>query len=252
VDITERKHAGQERESLLIKLQTSNAELGSTLREREILLQEIHHRVKNNLQVISSLMSLQVRRTKDPATRDALREGQARVQAISLVHEMLYQSRDYAKVSFSEYVRRLANNVFFMVGVDPGCILLDLAIDDVALAVDKAIPCGLVINELITNALKHAFPGGRHGTIRVELGRESTGQLRLSVEDNGVGMPPDSDIRQTQSLGLHLVSTLAEQLGAELEMTRDKGTHFRLTFAPDQANDARNSAPSGASLETAG
>ena len=241
VDITERKRVEQERENLLVRLQVSStdleqrvnertAELISTLNEREVLLQEIHHRVKNNLQVISSLMNLQLRRISDRSTREALQEGQARVQAISLIHEMLYQSRDYANVPFSEYARRLAANVFGMAGVTSESVTLNLAIDDVALAVDKAIPCGLILNELITNALKHAFPDGRRGTVHVALTRTDGGKLRLSVEDDGVGIPPGFDFRQTQSLGMHLVCTLAEQLGAELEFSRDSGTAIRFTF----------------------
>jgi len=242
VDITERKRVEQERENLLVRLQISSseleqrvnertAELSATLNEREVLLQEIHHRVKNNLQVISSLMNLQLRRISDQATREALQEGQARVQAISLIHEMLYQSGDYANVHFSEYARKLAANVFGMVGVAPDCISLQVVIDNVVLAVDKAIPCGLILNELITNALKHAFPHGRRGTVRVALVRAGVGKLQLSVVDDGVGMPAGFDMRHTHSLGMHLVGTLAEQLGAEFEMTQDRGTSLKFTFA---------------------
>jgi PAS domain S-box-containing protein len=251
VDITERKRTEQEREGLLGRLQTFNTELTSTLKEREVLLQEIHHRVKNNLQVISSLINLQLRRIDDRLSRESLQECQTRVQAISLIHEMLYQSKDYAKVPFSEYARRLAGNVFSMMGTARDTILLDLAMDDVPLAVDKAIPCGLILNELITNALKHGFPGGRRGTVRVELGRESVGRLRLSVEDDGVGMPAAFDIQQTQSLGLHLVYTLAEQLGAEVKIVNDKGTSIKVTFAGGEAADAKIATPPGSRLEAA-
>ena len=241
-DVTERKHAEQEREDLLVRLKVSSAdleqrvnertsELSATLNEREVLLQEIHHRVKNNLQVISSLMNLQLRSITDPPTREALQEAQSRVKAISLIHEMLYQSTDYANVPFSEYARKLTANVFDVVGVAPGCVSLDLAIDDVALAVNQAIPCGLILNELITNALKHGFPNGRRGTVRVALGKLDTGNLQLSVTDDGVGIPAGLDIRHTKSLGMHLVHTLAEQLGAELEMARDQGTSMKFTFA---------------------
>jgi PAS domain S-box-containing protein len=248
VDITERKRAEQEREGLLERLQISNTELGNTLKEREVLLQEIHHRVKNNLQVISSLINLQLRRIKDPATREVLQEGQARVSAISLIHEMLYQSNDFANVPFSEYARTLAAGVFNMVGVVPGCVSLELAIDDIPLAVDKAIPCGLILNELITNALKHGFPGGRHGTVRVELVKESSGKLRLSVEDDGLGLPAGFDIHQTRSLGLHLVGTLAEQLGAEFKILRDRGTCFQITFDPGAGNETSKALPHAVSL----
>jgi PAS domain S-box-containing protein len=241
-DITERKRVEQEREDLLVRLKVSSAdleqrvnertfELSNTLNERGVLLQEIHHRVKNNLQVISSLMNLQLRSIKDQPTREALQEAQSRVKAISLIHEMLYQSKDYANVPFSEYARKLVANVFDVVGVAPGCVSLDLAIDDVALAVNKAIPCGLILNELITNALKHGFPNGRRGTVRVALGKIGEGKLQLSVTDDGIGIPAGLDIRQTKSLGMHLVHTLAEQLGAEVEMTQEHGTSMRFTFA---------------------
>jgi PAS domain S-box-containing protein len=241
-DVTERKHAEQEREDLLVRLKASSAELeqrvhertaelSNTLNERGVLLQEVHHRVKNNLQVISSLMNLQLRGIKDPPTREALQEAQSRVKAISLIHEMLYQSSDYANVPFSEYARKLTANVFDVVGVAPGSVSLELAIEDVALAVHKAIPCGLILNELITNALKHGFPNGRRGTVRVALGEVSAGKMQLSVTDDGVGIPAGLDIRHTKSLGMHLVHTLAEQLGAELEMARDRGTSMKFTFA---------------------
>jgi len=170
-------------------------QLTTTLKEREVLIQEIHHRVKNNLQMISSLINMQVRRLSDQTCRDALEECQTRVQAIALIHEKLYQSRDYARVPFSEYVRSLAANIFHTMGVSPTDISLDLEIEDLALAVDKAIPCGLALNELITNALKHAFPSGRRGTIRVELSKREEGMLRLVVKDDGVGLPAGTDIR---------------------------------------------------------
>ncbi|HWX55771.1 MAG TPA: histidine kinase dimerization/phosphoacceptor domain -containing protein [Verrucomicrobiae bacterium] len=228
-DITERKQA---RNQLLI----SAEELRASLREKEILLQEVHHRVKNNLQVISSLISLQLRPIKDPVSREALQTCQARVQSISLIHAMLYQSRDYANVPFSLYARELADNIFNAVGTDPGRISLDLAIDEVMLPVDKAIPCGLILNELITNALKHGFPNDRRGIVRVELRRAGQDQLRLSVEDNGVGMAPGLETGQSGSLGMHLISALAEQLGAEFEMSGDHGTSFRFTFASGTAD----------------
>jgi two-component sensor histidine kinase len=232
------------------QLVQSSQEVMASLREKEILLKEVHHRVKNNLQVISSLISLQLRPIKDPVNREALQACQARVQAISLIHTMLYQSKDYAKVPFSDYAPILANNIFNALGTVPGCISLELAIDGVALPVDKAIPCGLILNELITNALKHGFPNGRHGKIRVVLEKASWGRLQLSVQDDGVGIPAGMDIRQTQSLGMHLVSALTDQLGGELEMSGDKGTRFKVTFATDAASDKKEQ-PRSSSLEEA-
>ena len=205
------------------------AELRAALKEREVLLQEVHHRVKNNLQVISSLISMQVRSLPRHAGRDALEECRTRVQAIALIHEKLYQSRDYARVPFSEYARSLAGNVFEAAGVAPESVSLELAIEDVVLAVDKAIPCGLILNELMTNALKHAFRNGQSGTIRVELTSVGGGELRLVVADNGVGLPAGLDLERTPSLGLQLVRMLAQQLGAGLEVEASGGTIFRLT-----------------------
>jgi PAS domain S-box-containing protein len=238
-DVSERKRGERERERLVGELRTLNAELEqrvdartheivAALKEREVLLQEVHHRVKNNLQVISSLISMQARSLPKDASREALQECQTRVQAIALIHEKLYQSRDYAQVPFAEYARSLVSTVFEATGVAPDRVSLVLATEDVALAVDKAIPCGLILNELVTNALKHAFPDGRHGTIRVELGQLPDGTLHLEVSDAGVGLPADLDLEQSPSLGLHLVRMLARQLGATLRIEREGGTRFHL------------------------
>src|SRR5206468_7175808 len=187
----------------------------------------------NNLQVISSLINMQVRKLEDAASRDALEECRTRVQTIALIHEKLYQSKDYSRVAFSEYAQSLARNVFQTLDVSPSTVSLDLAIDDVALAVDKAIPCGLVLNELITNSLKHGFTDGHSGTVRVEFSRLESGRLRLAVKDNGVGLPEGFDIAASESLGLQLVATLARQLDAELEVTGREGASVQLTFAAD-------------------
>jgi two-component sensor histidine kinase len=204
------------------------SELLATLKEREVLLQEVHHRVKNNLQVISSLINMQLR-SLDGAGRDALLECQARVQAIALIHEKLYQAPDYSQVSFSEYTRSLAASVFRAIDVSPEGVALELAIEDVSLAVGKAIPCGLILNELMTNALKHAFPDERTGRIRVELARVAGGGLRLVVSDDGVGLPAGLDFETSASLGLQLVRMLARQLGAELDVSSVGGTRVRVT-----------------------
>ncbi len=216
VDITERKRR--------------TSELTAALAEREVLLQEVHHRVKNNLQIISSLINMQLRNLAPGPGGDALLECQTRVQAIGLIHEQLYQSKDYAHVPFADYVRSLAHNVFAVTGSSPSLVTLDLAIEDVALAVDKAIPCGLVLNELITNSLKHGFKDGRRGRVRVELARLDDARCRVSVEDDGVGLPVGMEVAQSGSLGLLLVRTLAEQLEAELEVDGSQGAAFRLTF----------------------
>jgi two-component sensor histidine kinase len=212
-------------------LTNANAIIRDALKEKETLLQEIHHRVKNNLQVISSLINIQLRKLGPGSSREALKECQTRVQAIALIHEKLYQSRDYSRVPFSEYARGLAANVFHATGVSPGAVKLEVEVGQMALGVDKAIPCGLILNELITNALKHAFPQERNGTVRVEVDQAATGRVRLAVKDDGVGLPKDLDIRHADTLGMQLVCTLAEQLAAKLEVSRtEPGTAFEVVF----------------------
>lgn len=244
VDITERKRAELEKEELLGELKTLNTdleervksrthELTGALKEREILLQEVHHRVKNNLQVISSLINMQLRQVGDNDSRGALEECQTRVQAIALIHEKLYQSQDYSRVPFSGYARSLATNVFNATGFTSSAISLDLVIDDLALAVDKAIPCGLILNELITNSLKHGFKDGRSGSVRVELARLPNNRVRLAVRDNGTGLREGMNVKESDTLGLQLVCTLTEQLNGELEVIGQPGASFELTFPTD-------------------
>jgi two-component sensor histidine kinase len=190
--------------------------------------------VKNNLQVIASLISMQLRKLENAVARQALEECQMRVLAIALIHEKLYQSRDYGRVPFSDYIRSIAGNVFDAAGVSQGGVALELHIEPVALPVDTAIPCGLIVNELITNAVKHAFPRERRGTVRVELSA-SGGRVRLSVGDDGVGLPADFDMAKSRTLGIQLISTLAQQLNATVEVERDRGSTFRVSFAQERA-----------------
>jgi two-component sensor histidine kinase len=165
--------------------------------------------------------------------REALEECQGRVYAIALIHEKLYGAKNFAEVPFSEYLRGLATDVFHVTGTSSSRISLILAVDDVSITVEKAIPCGLIVNELITNALKHAFPAGRTGRIRVELEGAPDGKLRLAVSDDGVGLPEGFDVRKVNSLGLKLVRTLARQLDAELAMSGVAGTRAEIAFAVD-------------------
>jgi len=222
-DVSAQKRAQEE-------LVRAGQELRSSLREKEVLLQEVHHRVKNNLQVISSLINMQMRKMRDGASRGALEECQSRVEAIALIHEKLYQFKDYARVPFTEYATSLASNIFHAIGVSPGSVALVIEVDDILLAVDKAIPCGLILNELITNALRHAFPNERPGTLRVEFQRDGDRELVLSVSDDGVGMRPGFDPAKSDSLGLWLVTTLVEQLDGRLEIYQERGTMFRIQF----------------------
>jgi PAS domain S-box-containing protein len=216
-DITERKRT-EER-------------IRASLREKEVLLKEIHHRVKNNLQVISSLLSLQAEYLKDESMLKIMRESQNRVKSMALVHEKLYQSQNLASIEFGEYVRELVTQLSRSYGINPDLIRLNISTDAIDLAVDRAIPCGIIVNELVTNALKYAFPGGRHGTIDVLLHNLADGKIRLVIRDDGVGLPRDLELHNASSLGLTLVYMLADQVQGELAISRDgAGTEFSLTF----------------------
>ncbi|HEX6895021.1 MAG TPA: histidine kinase dimerization/phosphoacceptor domain -containing protein [Bryobacteraceae bacterium] len=203
----------------------------ASLREKEALLKEIHHRVKNNLQVISSLLGLQSRAVVDPETRKMFQESQDRIHSMALLHESLYQSHNLAEINFPDYIRQLAAHLFHSYGVAAERIHLQTELDDLSLHLDAAVPCGLIINELISNSLKYAFPDGRQGKIRIELRGLSDHTTRLVVADNGVGLRADVDWVNTRSLGLRLVRSLAQQLGAELEVNTAAGTEVRLAFA---------------------
>jgi PAS domain S-box-containing protein len=208
-------------------------ELGCRLREREVLLQEVHHRVKNNLQLVSSLLRMQGREVDDPRVSAALEECQSRIHSIAAIHDGLYLSDDFARVALASYARSLVTRIMQASGVPPSTVAVEVAIADVELGVDRAIPCGLLINELVTNALKHAFPDGRRGKVRVEI-RPVDDQLELSVDDDGVGMADGVDVSGQSSLGLRLVSILVDQLDASLAIQRDAGTRVAIRFQGEQ------------------
>ena len=196
----------------------------SSLREKELLLKEIHHRVKNNLQITSSLLRLQAAKIADAAVRQLLRESQDRIRSMALVHEMLYRSQDLARVDFPQYVRELVPQLFRSYNAG-GRVRYRIELDEIVFGVDLAVPCGLIINELVANALKHAFPGDRRGEICVRMSLEQD-RYWLSVEDDGVGFPAGLDFRQTETLGLQLVRTLIEQIGGRLQQKAVHGTAF--------------------------
>ncbi len=209
----------------------------ASLHEKEILLKEIHHRVKNNMQVISSLVSLQADALPDESARAVLRNVTDRVRSMALVHEKLYQSADLARVNFAEYAQSLLQYLWRAHGSHAPGIRLALDLEPVWLDVEAAVPCGLVLNELAGNALKHAFPGRAEGEVAVSLRRAADGRVSLEVRDNGKGLPPGLDWRQTRSLGLHLVDMLSGQLDAAVEVPDGEGTTFRLAFSDADATD---------------
>jgi two-component sensor histidine kinase len=202
----------------------------ASLREKEVLLKEIHHRVKNNLQVVSSLLNLQSGQIQDPRITEAFRDSQNRVRSMALIHERLYQSENLAVIDFSDYVRDLAEHLLLSYGVGAENVTLDVEADAVFLDIDTAAPCGLLLNELVSNALKHGFPDSRKGVIQVGLCSDQDGHLTLTVSDDGVGFPKDIDMQNARSLGLQLVQTLARQLDGRIEVHRRNGTAFIVTF----------------------
>jgi PAS domain S-box-containing protein len=214
-DITERKVAERS--------------IQASLREKDVLLKEIHHRVKNNLQVISGLLNLQAHHITGKRAKEIYKESQNRVKTMALIHEELYQEGNLASVGFREYIRQLATNLIRSYRTDPGSVMLDLKMADVDLVVDTAIPCGLIINELVSNALKHAFPK-KGGCIRIEFDRKEGDEFHLVVADDGVGMPEELNFRETRTLGLQLVNILVEQLGGTIDLEQGEGTEFRITF----------------------
>jgi two-component sensor histidine kinase len=214
----------------IIERKRAEEHIKISLKEKELLLQEIHHRVKNNLQVISSLLHLQVGYVDDPAVREIFQESQNRVRSMALVHEKLYRSHDLARIDLGDYIRNLATFLFRSYSATAGRVTLDIQTDDVFLGINAAVPCGLILNELISNTLKHAFPNGRSGLIQVELRAGDNQKLTLSVRDNGIGFPANFDFKNTTSLGMQLVDTLVQQLDGTLEVLCAEGTEFKITF----------------------
>jgi len=211
--------------------------LRASLEEKTALLREVHHRVKNNLQIVSSLLGLQAAQTQDPLALGVLQDTRNRIRSMALIHETLYRSDNLARVNFSAYVQNLCSHLISVFGVDPSRIQVIMRVADIGLQLDEAVPCGLIINELVSNALKHAFPGGRAGRITLDLQAEPGALRKLQVADNGVGIPPGVDLNRTDTLGLQLVTNLAGQLGASLEVERAGGTVIMLKFRAPETHD---------------
>jgi len=230
-DITARKQAEEQLKHFNEELEKGIADrtgrLNASLEEKVLLLREIHHRVKNNLQIIISLLNLQSRYIQDEGTQQLIRESQNRIRAMALVHEKLYQSEDISKIHLDDYVRFLGNSLFQFYGMKGKGIVLNTQIQDINVDINTAIPVGLIVNELVSNSLKHAFPKGRKGEISVTITRENA-MLTMVYKDTGVGIPPDLDWRTAKSLGLRLVVSLVEQLFGTIELDRTAGTAFTI------------------------
>lgn len=208
------------------------AELRQSLREKEVLLREIHHRVKNNMQVISSVLNLQADKTMDEAAKDIFREGQNRIRSMALIHEQLYRSNSLTSINFTEYTYDLTRHLIGLYEASVKGIQLQIKAEDIQMDIDSAITCGLILNELVSNALKHAFPNGEGGSITIEVQAREDNQYMLMVCDDGIGLPADLDLNYTTTLGLRLVNSLVQQLAGTSQFHRDSGTVFTLSFTP--------------------
>ena len=217
-DITEQKY--------------NDEQLKQSLKEKEVMLREIHHRVKNNLQIISSLLKLQGGYTNDPVASEYLKISQQRVRTMALIHQQLYRSDDLSGIDFGEYLKKLIEHLFSVYGIDKSKIKLNINANRIFLSIEKAIPCGLIVNELVTNSIKHAFTQKNNSEIEAVLSQENN-SYKMIIKDNGTGFPKDVDFRNTSSLGMQLVITLTEQLGGILELNNGTGTEFIITFPVD-------------------
>jgi PAS domain S-box-containing protein len=213
----------------ITELKNRENTLNKSLEEKEMLLKEIHHRVKNNLMIISSLLNLQSSYIKDKASQDIFKESQNRARSMALIHERLYQSTDLKRIDFGDYITSLANELFHTYVADPNLIKLKIYVDDIFLDINTSIPLGLIVNELITNSLKHAFPDGKMGEINIEFHKKDT-HYEFTVKDNGIGFPEDIDYQNTDSLGLQMVTSLTDQIDGEITLDGNNGTKFKITF----------------------
>lgn len=211
------------------ELRESEERLSASLKEKDILLKEVYHRVKNNLQTVSSLLSLQSESITDPATRELFIENQNRIRSMAMIHERLYRSKSLARIDFREYLEGLATSLFRSYRVT-GDISLRVDVKDVSLEVNAAITCGLIVNELLSNALKHAFPDNRAGDVVITMAPTPEGSYTLTFSDNGVGLPRGYTLEEAKTLGMNLIATLTQQLRGTLDLDTANGTRYVITF----------------------
>ncbi len=228
IDITERRIAQRRLEDALL--------------EKTILLNEVHHRVKNNLQVVTSLLNLQAEHAADPKLRAILVESCGRVRAMALTHQLLYERKDYSHLDLADYLQRLVQSIRASYSATVSRVALQLKLPPAGVHVnlERAIPCGLLLNELVTNSYKHAFPDGGHGQIDIELRESGEDEITLCVADNGIGLPPQADLERSSSLGLQLVPLFVEQLHGRLLIEREKGARFSVIFPRPPASKTKD------------
>jgi two-component sensor histidine kinase/CheY-like chemotaxis protein len=212
-----------------IERKHTEEELKSSLNEKDVLLKETHHRVKNNMQIISSLLNLEMGYSDEDEAIDVLKESQNRIKSMALIHEKLCQSNDLNHIKISDYINTLVTDLFYSFNLSDEQIEMKMDLEDIYLKIETAIPCGILINELVSNSLKYAFPNGEKGEIFVSLKSKDEG-YELIVNDNGVGLPEELDYKNTESLGLQLVNNLAAQIDGRVELEKGHGTKFVINF----------------------
>jgi PAS domain S-box-containing protein len=217
----------------------SEKKIKGSLKEKEILLREIHHRVKNNLQVISSLLNLQAKYISDDKYREYFNDSQRRVRSMAIVHDRLYQSKDLEKVNFSEFIKILIHELLNVFRKNSSVIHVNYNIDEIYFGVDEAIPCALIINELVTNSLKYAFPGERGGEINIDFLKTDNGVYTLRIKDNGIGLPGGFSFDDTKSFGLGMVNILSSQLRGQVKYNSSQGTEFIVTFSYEEGSERK-------------
>ncbi len=204
-------------------------QIETSLKEKDVLLKEIHHRVKNNLQIIISLLNLQTGYIKDEVTLKAVKDGQSRVRSMALVHEKFYQSDELSEIDFAEYIEKLCHFIYQSYGDKTDRVRLQISGDKIGLDMDTAMPCGLLVNEIVSNSYKYAFPNQEKGTIQIDF-KKIDNKIILLIQDNGVGFPEEYDLERGESLGMQLIQALTSQLDGELVVSRENGTSFKISF----------------------
>jgi len=222
----------------ITELKRAEEQLKKSLKEKEILIKEIYHRVKNNLAVVSGLLNIQAAKIKDKKAKAAFQETRDRIFSLSEVHSQLYQSENYSIVDYKEYIKKLVSNIFYSSQMS-GHVKLHLDLADINLPIDKAIPCGLLLNELVTNALKHAFPEKRKGNLWITTHFLEDKNCELIVKDDGIGIPESFNIEKTETLGLKLIDLMAKQIEGTLEIESKKGTEFRIRLSTESGEVIR-------------
>ena len=218
--------------TLVIEHKVANENIKKSLKEKELLLKEIHHRVKNNMQVISSLVNLQSSRIKDQDDKNLCNEIRDRIRSMAIVHEYLYKAKDLASINLKDYIIQLSTSLMRSYSINSGKIELKIDAEELYIGIDKAVPCGLIINELISNILKYAFPDDVKGRITIKLYKYDNRKFLLNIKDNGIGLSKDFNIQKAASLGLEIVVMLVEQIDGTLKVTSGgKGTNFIIKFA---------------------